>query len=163
MTLRVLYKGFPDAVRRTLGITECYLLPVGGALILTAGHAEKATVIVCNVMGRQETITKELHSAGMHVYEGIWSVDDDQEILQLPFVAAVAYKSIGDKPGVWIDAFPHVPTEVQVLEAMYEDLKSTGELESVTVEEFLKHTVANVGIVSPEELREYIIAKSPLL
>ncbi len=163
MTLRVPYTGFAEAVRRTLGITECYLLPVGGSLVLTAGHSEKATVIVCNVMGRQETITKELHSAGMHVYEGIWSVDDDQEILQLPYVAAVAYKTAVDKPGVWIDAFPHAPTEVQVLEAMYEDLKSTGELQSVTVEEFLKQTVANVGIVSPEELREYIISKSPIL
>ncbi len=163
MTLRVPYTGFAEAVRRTLGTTECYLLPVGGSLVLTAGHSENATVVVCNVMGRQETITKELHSAGMHVYEGIWSVDDDQEILQLPYVASVAYKTTAEKPGVWIDAFPHAPSEVQVLEAMYEDLKSTGELENVSVEEFMKHTVANVGIVSPEELREYIISKSPLL
>lgn len=75
------------------------------------------------------------------------------------FIAAVSYRSRDLKPGVWIDAFPYEPSELDVLRAMYAEFLETGEVKDVGLEEFSRLSLANVVIVTGTDLQRYRSAK----
>ncbi len=48
---------------------------------------------------------------------------------------------------------------MQVLKAMYEEFRATGELGDVAMEEFIRLANPNVVIISPNELLSYLLQK----
>jgi len=102
-----------------------------------------------------------LSEAGLTVANGVWHV----EHLTLPdeshdcYVAAVSYVSPEDRPGVWVDAYGAMPTQVQVLMAMYEELTATGELREVNFDTFVELAKPNVAIVTPREIEAFLSQK----
>lgn len=159
MTLRVPYSGFADAVKRTLGVNDCYLHEVAKRTILTAGHPDKATVVISSTPQDKNTARTELHAAGLKVYDGLWSVDDDQELLELPYVAAVSYIAEKGEAGVWVDAYATEPSQLTVTEAMYEEMANTGDLKNVSFDQFLALAKPTVIILRPDQLLEFVRLK----
>ncbi len=162
MILEVNLERFCDEAKNRLKTKEVYLDAHRGGSIITAANAEATILVSSRSSLAPEEVKKKLEDAGLHVHEGSWISDnrlpstaDGQPL----FIAAVAYKSGENKPGLWIDAYADLPTPAEVLNALYDEFRQTGELADVSFEEFLRLAYPNVVIVSPTEIARYIEAK----
>jgi hypothetical protein len=163
MTLHVPFEAFPEAVKRILRHREAYVSEEGDHVVVTASLPAERVVVACVAEGFTLEAAKEhLRAGGMDVREGVWHLADSPQRgagRKAPHVAAVSYASGEGKPGVWVDAFETPPTKVQVLRAMFEEFRNTGELPEVSFEEFVRIAVPTVTLVTPTELARYVADK----
>jgi len=162
MTLQVPFDAFPKAVAEHLGVSAVFLTTHLGFSLATASSPEKGFTVAAISKISLERASSTLAEAGLTVADGVWHV----EHLSLPdeshdcYVAAVSYASSEDRPGVWVDAYTSMPTQVQVLMAMYEELTATGELREVNFDTFVELAKPNVAIVTPREIEAFLSQKN---
>ena len=159
MTLRVPFDGFVEAVRRNLSTHDAYVHSDNARVIVSAGQGDKKIVVLSSVQMSLEEAKSKLHEAGLHVFEGLWSVGDDLELLEMPFLGAVSYRANKEKTGVWIEAYPEEPSETRVLQDMYEEFKESGELGEVTFDQFELAAQASVVVLSPDKVETFLTSK----
>lgn len=163
MTLQVSFDQFAETVKRLLNLQEAYVAPHDGGTLVTSAKPEKSIVVAAVSPTPLEVTTSHLQGAGFAVFQGTWLTPEEvltnSEPTSNPYIAAVSYRSSGDKAGIWVDAFPTMPTQVAVLRSMYEEFRATGELEEIAFEEFSTLANANVVIVSPTEIESYLRQK----
>ncbi len=152
MTLRVPYEGFAPAVREVLGVARAFALEGAGGTYLSAGRAEGGAVVLCRVERPLAALRPELEAAGLSVAEGAWSLDGAAEMPTIPYVTAVAYRTGGERPGVWIDAHPESRASGASLQAMYDEFHASGELGGATFEQFLEAAGPTVIEVPPGDV-----------
>lgn len=163
MTLTVPFDQFSKTIHRVLGIKEAYVASSGTGSIVSAATSEAGLIVVSRTDLNLDAAKSKLEHSGMTVFEGSWSLPSgagskDSPTFE-PFVVAVAYKSGESGPGVWLDAFPALPTQVQVLRSVYDEFRETGELPEVSFEEFVRLSDPNVVIASPNDLQSYLDKK----
>ena len=156
MTLRVPYEGFVSAVEQQLTTKHVFVHAQAGRVIITAGEAKSSFVIVSSCRKPVDEVLKELHAAGFHAHDGCWSVDDDQEILALPYVAAVSYRATKDRTGVWVEAYSNPPTDAEVVRDFFDEMMAEQGLPEMSLEEFIAQAQVSISIVSPVELEKYL-------
>lgn len=165
MTLHVPFDEFPDTVKRLLDHSEAYLEMRSRGVVVTAVHPTKARLVASSTHLAATDARKVLENKGMTIHPGRWTleVEPDMEPLELKdaYIGAVAYESNEERPGIWVDVFAEMPTQVLVLRALYEEFRSTGELADVSFEEFVRLGKPNVAIVSPAEITKFLAAKEP--
>lgn len=163
MLLHVTFDEFAEAAKRVVGAKEAYVRADAGGVILTAAHPTENRLVTTHGHVSVEEAKKKLTAAGLTVHEGAWTIDGesilDEMDLSNVHVVAVSYLSGTNQPGVWVDAFENQPTTVQVLRALYDEFRSTGEMPEVSFEEFVRLANPNVAIVSPSELAGFVEAK----
>ncbi len=163
MTLHVPFEQFAQTVQRVLGHREAYLAPHPAGSLVTSARLDRQALVVCVAKVSVEAAREVLEGAGFEAREGHWSLDGSPEpaggAVAHAFIAAVAYSSGDDRPGLWLDAFPTLPTEMHVLRTMYDEFRQTGEVEDVSFEEFVRLAKPNVLVVSPTELQSYLTDK----
>jgi hypothetical protein len=163
MTLQVSFDQFAGTVKRLLNQEEAYVAPHEAGALVTSAKADKGIVIASLTPLNPEVASASLKDLGLAVFEGTWLTPE--EILASSgsstqiFMAAVAYRASGDKPGLWVDAYPTLPTQITVLKTMYEEFRATGEVDEVTFEDFVQLANANVVIVSPSEIESFLKQK----
>jgi hypothetical protein len=89
------------------------------------------------------------------VANGRWLPDPLAGELQIEesiWVAAVAYKSYEEKPGLWIHAYRGGPSVGEVLKDFYDEMTAETMLENVSLDDFVNSVVPNVIVLSPDEL-----------
>lgn len=159
MTLQVPFDEFAPSVRRLLDRQDAYVSHYRGGSLVTSACPTRGVVVAAIVRLPMDGALNALRKEGLEVFEGAWTTGAELTVDTGPafdaYVGAVAYVSQDDKPGVWVDAYPTAPTEVQVLRAMYEEFRSTGELDDVSFEEFVRLANPNVVIVSPLEVADF--------
>ena len=160
MTLRVPYEGFVTAVEQQLASRHVYVHSQAGRVLLTAAETKHSVAIVSTSRQPLEQIHKELHAAGLHVHEGLWSVDDDQEILALPYIAAVSYRATKDRTGVWVEAYADMPSEGEVVQNFFEELSLEQNLPQMSLGEFLVDAQVSVSVLSPQNLEQFMERKN---
>jgi len=163
MTLHVPFDQFAKTVARILATKSVFVTTHGAGALATAADPEKGIMIV-SVSDSTPTATKsKLTHAGLEPLEGSWRISDelptDEDGQCEAFIAAVAYKSGESMPGIWVDAHSTLPTQVQVLRAMYEEFRQTGELPDVSFEEFVRLSEPNVVVVSPNDIQSFLEKK----
>ena len=164
MTLRIPYDDFAATATRHK-IREVYARPTGSGTELTAALGETDRILICRADEHVEAVRSRLKPHGIEVHNGVWSHDGESELIDEPevtdgYVAAVSFLSEDPVPGVWIDAYPTLPSEVQVLRSLYDEFRTTGELGEVAFEEFVRLAQPNVVIAAPNEIQGYLAAKS---
>lgn len=163
MTLQVAFDQFGETVKRLLNLQEAYVSPRGKGTLVTSAKPDKSIVVAAVSPTAPDMTTSVLKEAGIEVFEGTWLTPEDvlatSEPEAKPYIAAVSYRSNGDKAGVWVDAFPTMPTQVAVLRSMYDEFRATGEMDDIPFEEFSTLANANVVIVSPDEIDSYLRQK----
>lgn len=159
MTLRVPFEGFVDAVRRTLNTHDAYVHTDNARIILSAGQGDKNLVVISSSHLPVDEVKQQLHAEGLHVFDGLWSIADDLELLEMPYLGAVSYRANRDKTGVWVEAYPSVPTEARVLQDLYEEFKSSGEIGEISFDEFETAAQASVVVLSPEQIENFFTTK----
>lgn len=163
MILRVPLHTFPETVLRVLGIQEAYIEEAGSSSHVTAGTSGSDVILSARSTMSLADTTAFLTNAGIRVFPGRWETgmhaSADYGGVTLPYIGAVAYHSGGEQPGVWVDTYPEEPAEMAILEAMYAEFVTTGQVEDVPLELFIQLAKPTVVIVSPTEIREYLAAK----
>ncbi len=163
MTLRVPFIEFAPTVKRVLGIADAYISAHPGGSLVTSASADSATVVVAVCRETTEEAKVQLERQGLAAWNGAWAVDGSiEDELAPPFpahVAAVAYRTSEDRPGLWVDAFDGAPSEVAVLEAMYDEFIKSGQIDPLPFEAFIEKAKVNVVILSPEEQAAFITQK----
>lgn len=159
VTLQVPFDSFPAVLERVLGVRHVFLTAHSSGALVTAAEAGRTALVASVAPVPVAEARKALEEAGLEVFEGAWSGVDGTNLAceaAEAFVASIAYQSTEGRPGVWVDAFPSLPTQVQVLRAMYDEFRETGELSDVSFEEFVRLANPNVVILSPSDLRSFL-------
>ncbi|MFI5386541.1 MAG: hypothetical protein ACHQ50_10525 [Fimbriimonadales bacterium] len=163
MTLQVTFDQFAETVKRLLNQQEAYVSQHAMGTLVTAAKPEKTVVVAALVSQSPEAVTAMLKERGMSVFDGTWLTPEEVLApaagLAQTYVAAVSYRSGAEKAGVWVDAYPALPTQVTVLKTMYEEFRQTGEVDDVAFEEFVQLANPNVVIVTPTELESFLRQK----
>lgn len=148
MILTVPYEGFTEAVTRTINGKVIYVGSSGRYTVLTAGDVASGTLVRSDTLASKEEATAALRQAGFVVIEGVWR---DKGIEQSGlWVAAVAYRSTGETPGLWIETYDSEPTKGQVITDMYDEFCTNGEIEDIALDDFVRAARANIVILSPK-------------
>lgn len=157
MEIKVSLDDFPEAVSRLAPNALVTVSETDEGISAWALNPSTKDVILTNGNSSLEFFTARLTSQGLRIRMGkphnIYdSVEAESSSI---WVAAVAYRSRELRPGVWVDAFPHEPTQLEVLRAMYDDFRETGDTKEVDFDEFCRLSMANVIIVSPHNLTAF--------
>jgi hypothetical protein len=81
------------------------------------------------------------------------------ELMEMPYLGAVSYRANKEKTGVWLEAYPELPSETRVLQDLYEEFKGSGELGEVTFDQFEVSSQASVVVLSPDQVETFLTAK----
>lgn len=163
MTLNVPFHQFAKTLHRVLGVKDAYITPEPGGTFVSAANVEKDLLLVSRSELTLSAARAKLENSQCVVYEGSWLSAEGNTIKSLDqatsYIAAVAYKSGEATPGVWVDAFASLPTQIQVLRALYEEFRATGEVSAVSFEEFVRLSDPNVVILSPNDVLSFLEKK----
>lgn len=154
MTLRVSLEDFAEAVHRYGGGLEVYVAGPADALTVTALNDESG-VVITTIADDLDSLRKLLHDAGLELRDGAL---EESEVMEV-YVVGVAYTSKETTPGLWMDAFPYPPSQLEVLRAFYDELIETGELNEVPFEQFRRHINTNMVTLSPNDLSGFASRK----
>lgn len=159
MTLEVPFEGFAEAMKRLGGSLTAFLVPENGGTRVTAADPAKAIRLTAHSPLDPGPVADALRERGVATAEGRWTPDDAPMATSEPHVAAVAYRTSGLQPGLWVDAFPTLPTAAQALRALYNEFRETGQVADVPLEEFVRLAEPTVVILTPADLKGYAAAK----
>lgn len=153
MVLTVPFEGFADALKAHSNAKVAYLSTAGSRTVVTALDPQSGVLVRASAATTLAEARTALEGAGIQVKEGAWG--ESAELPQALWVAAVAYKSGEDSPGLWVDTYETKPTTGQVLAELYEEFRETGEVGETSLEEFIRLADPNVVLVSPEQQAEF--------
>lgn len=153
MVLTVPFDGFIKAALSLPGAKNAYVSTFGSRVVVTAADASTGAIVRSHADRPLAEVRSLLEKAGLTVGEGLWGDrSDDPGAL---WVAAVAFKSEEDTPGLWVDTYETKPTTGQVLAELYEEFRETGVVGNMALEEFIRLSDPNVVILSPEDQAEF--------
>lgn len=158
MVLRVPFEGFAESARKHANSSEAFVSPLGSGSLVTAADPEKGVLMRAESGLAVDEARKLLSAAGMSVYDGCWGGSADGSAAAL-WVGAVAYKSNEDTPGLWVETFESKPTTGQVLSALYDEFRASGDVGEIPLEEFIRLCDPNVVILGPEEQADFAARK----
>jgi hypothetical protein len=164
VTLQVPFEQFVPTVRRLLSNAPAFVRDHGSGSLVTAADPAKRCIVACAHTDSASKTIDLLRAAGLEASHGQWREEGDIDDLHggesVPYVAAISYRTEGDSPGIWVDAFQELPTQVMALRSLYDEFRSTGELsDDISFEEFVRLACPNVVIASPEDLASYVRQK----
>ncbi|MCH7904467.1 MAG: hypothetical protein IH944_07860 [Armatimonadetes bacterium] len=154
MVLTVDFDGFAAATKSLTGANQAFVSPMGNGCSLTSAGTEKGLIVRSTTPLSMADAITQLKTAGIAVERGAWS-EGSTDAQQDLWVAAVAYKSGEDSPGLWVSTYQEKPTTGEVLAALYEEFRETGDVGELPLEEFLRLAEPNVVILSPDQLWEF--------
>jgi hypothetical protein len=136
-----------------------WIARVGGRVRITSADPARSLLVRCDTGMGLEACRSHLAGIGFECRDGLWSSEAESEAQPTSdfWVAAVSYRSKESRPGLWVDALPHRPVPGEVLSAMYEEFRASGELEGVEFEAFIKEIEPNLLILDPDEQVQFAL------
>lgn len=165
MVLQVEYDDFAAAVEKVLAIKLAFAVRQGSTTVVTAAKADKNAIVRAETSKGVAAVRNELQLKNIEVLDGEWRAGGGAALAASAiaetagYIGAVAYKSREAMPGLWVEAFPHEPTNAEVLRAIFDEFSATGELEEVTFEEFVRLAQPNVLVLAPDDVAAFLRAK----
>lgn len=152
MILRVPLAEFARAAREVCGAERGYATGHRLGSLLTAGG--RGAIVMAK---SAEPVGPELD--GLPISEGQWTREESAEPTGAFFIAAVAYATGTQKPGLWLDASSESRTSAEIVQALYDEFSEGGEIEEMTFDQFVEAAHPTVIELSPEDLAQYLAAK----
>lgn len=162
MTLHVEFDAFADEARRHFKEPVAYVSRIENRTHVSAADPATGMVVSASSGLSLGEAKSQLASQGLDVRHGAWSPGSSGQgdsLGDLPYVAAIAYRSGDEMPGVWVDAFADPPTSAVAIKSLYDEFTRTGEIGEMSLEEFVRLANPNVAIVTPGELERYLCEK----
>jgi hypothetical protein len=160
MVFRVDLEQFAEAVRTHLKSNVAAVATRENRTVITAGDPEQRVVVAAASSKPAAKVREMLIEAGLTVTSGEWTESNEWALEpceeQDAYIAAVAYKSREEMPGLWLDAFPYEPSNGEILKALYDEFSEAGHLDSVPFEEFVRLSAANIVVLRPEDVARFL-------
>jgi len=160
MTLQVAPSEFADAAKRLFGATEAYVCAHADGFLVSAAKPEIGAVVVSVFTDNREELVATLTKQGLKVTEGVWldeqTVGLDRDPFEGAFLVSIGYISAEESPGLWVDCFPTEPTRTEALYAMFEEFGSSGEITTISFDDFVKQAKPNVLVIPMREVRGFL-------
>lgn len=153
MVLRVPLSHLSEAMTQ-LGVQgPVFLTALGGKSLVSAAAPDRGILIQAESADSSDKVRAWLEEQGLKGLDGCWSADGVDSIVPASsfWISAIAYRSETEKPGLWVDASSHKPSAGEALAKMFEEFRASGEVDGMTLEEFIERTDPNVVILDPEE------------
>ena len=164
MTLHVDFDRFAEEAKRHLKNPVAYISRVENRTHVTAADPATGVLLSASASLSLEDAKNQLVARGMEVAHGGWSQGGGavtDSLGELPYIAAVAYRSADEMPGLWVDAFPEAPTSAMAIKGLYDEFRDTGEIGELTLEEFVRMASPNVTILGPADIERFLNTKMP--
>ena len=158
MVLTVDFDGFAEATKSLTGGKEAFLAPMGGGCSLTSASSDRGIIVRSSCGLSVAEATSKLEEAGIAAKRGAWS-EGSTDARHTLWIAAVAYKSAENSPGLWVSTYQDKPTTGEVLALLYDEFRESGDVGELPLEEFLRLAEPNVVILSPDQLWEFAARK----
>lgn len=159
MTLEVPLEGFVAAAKRLAPGAPTFVAAENGGSRISCADPSKDVRVLAYSPESPAAARETLKAEGVEAFEGRWIPDDAPAASGEIYVAAVAYRTEGSQPGLWVDAYQEHPSSVQAITTMYEEFRETGQVAEIPLEEFVRLAEPTVVVVSPAELRGFASAK----
>lgn len=153
MVLKVPLEDLPEAMNQ-LGITgPVFVAGLGGRSLVSAAHPERSILLHADAKDVVDDVKAWLAEQGLTALNGCWTADGAETILPTTsfWITAIAYRSHDSKPGLWVDALAFKPSAGEALTKMFEEFRAAGELDGMTIEEFIERADPNVVVLDPDE------------
>lgn len=163
MVFRVDLERFAETAKSLAGASSAAVAARDQRTIVTAAEPSKNLVVAAVTTKPLSEVKELLAGQGLAVETGEWSHTGELQLdacEDQAYIAAVAYKSRESMPGVWVEAFPHAPTNAEVLKAIYDEFASTGEVGEITFEEFVRMAQPNVLVLTPDDIARFLRART---
>jgi hypothetical protein len=156
MVLRVPFSQFASEVARRCENRLAYISKSGIRAVVTSGDTMRSLVVRAETDLPVDEARSELAAQGLIVHEGEWSTEVvSTDLAKGLWIAAVAYRSSEERPGLWVDASFEEPSQGAVLAKLVEEIRSEAGDPGLTVEEFIRFADPNVVVVSLDEAKAF--------
>lgn len=163
MTLHVDLESFAAETKRHTGGQLAYISRMENKTHVTAASPATKIVVSASTKLSLEETKLMLKEQGLEVVQGVWdeagSASADS-LGQLPYIAAIAYKSGEEMPGIWVDAYSEPPSPATALKGIYDEFRETGEVGDISFEEFVRLANPNIAILQPTDIERFLGQKS---
>ncbi len=156
MTLNVPWSDFAEEVKARIGpSTRIYISHQDGQTVATASEPRLAFILRSVTRQPFATASQELEQSGLVNCHGQWSTLDDPSEAGYS-VAAVAYVSNEETPGLWLEAFPHKPDVSEVITRLMDEFHQEGSLKDITFDQFQSMAKPNIIILDHQEINTFL-------
>lgn len=162
MTLHVELESFAAETKRHTGGQLAYISRFENKTHVTAASASSKIIVSASTKLSLEETKLLLTEQGLEVAHGAWedgSSTEADSLGQLPYIAAIAYKSGEEMPGIWVDVFGDPPSPAIALKAIYDEFRETGEVGDISFEEFVRLANPNIAILNPGDIERFLNQK----
>ncbi len=159
MTLHVELDSFAEETKRHTGGQLAYISRLENKTHVTSANPATGIVVSASTKLSLDETRKALADQGMQVSNGAWESTGSRasdSLGELPFIAAIAYKSSEEMPGIWVDAFEDQPSPATALKAIYDEFRETGEVGDISFEEFVRLANPNIAILHPADIERFL-------
>ncbi len=158
MVLHVDFEHLAEEAKRHGLKPWAYVSSEASQRVVTIGDPASHVVIQAESDMPYTQVAAALTEQGLLVAHGRWLPDPlagELQIQEQTWVAAVAYKSVEEKPGLWVHGYRGEPSVGDVLRDFYEEMSAESGLNQMPLDEFLSAVEPNVVVLSPDELAAY--------
>lgn len=163
MTLHVDLESFAAETKRHTGGQLAYISRMENKTHVTSASPTSKIVVSASTKLSLEETKLMLNEQGLEVVHGVWeeagSTSADS-LGQLPYIAAIAYKSGEEMPGIWVDVFTDPPSPAIALKGIYDEFRETGEVGDISFEEFVRLANPNIAILNPNDIERFLGRKN---
>jgi hypothetical protein len=159
MVLQVSIESFTEELKQHLQTNEVYLDSGPEGTVVTASQESCGFVLYASTDAAPEQVHTMLKENGLSVHQGRWhdvAIPEDQLHIPPYSIAAVAYHSAEEKPGLWVNVYSTEPAPIEVLHHLYEEFLATGEMSKIEFEDFIRITKPNVVLLSPQQIESFL-------
>lgn len=158
MVLQVEFANLAEEAKRHHVKPLVYLARNGSRCVATVGDPTSRFVIQAESNQTIEVATAQLVEQGLLVGHGRWVPDPlagELQIKESIWMAAVAYRSAEEKPGLWVHAFRGEPSVGDVIKSFHQELSQEAGLTNVSLEAFLAAAEPNVVVIGPDQMEAF--------
>lgn len=158
MVLHVEFSRLAEEAKRHSLKPWVYMFAVGVKIVATIADPAARFILQSEILGSLENAKQLASDQGLLVSEGRWTPDPmsgEISVQEQIWVAAVAYKSVDEKPGLWVNGYRGNPSAGDVLKDFFEEMANEADLSSVSLDEFSEAVLPNVIVLGPNELAAF--------
>ena len=153
MTLHVPWSDFPEEVIARIGPSaRVYLTHQDGNTVATASDPRLGFILRSVTRQPYTGVIADLDRHDLKTGNGQWAKSEGSTEADVA-IAAVAYVSNEETPGLWVEAFPFEPDVSDVISRMMEEFQREGALREVTAEQFTDMAKPNIVILDQREVK----------
>lgn len=158
MVLHVEFSHLSEEAKRHGLKPWVYLHTIGAKVIATLADPSSHMIVQSETRTTMEEAKAQAAEQGLLVHEGRWTADPmsgEINVQEQIWVAAVAYKSTEEKPGLWVQGYRGNPSAGDVLKDFFEEMAGEADLTGVSLDDFSQAVNPNIVVLGPNELAAF--------